>query len=152
MSRKQKSVRRGRPCSVCGRWYMPNPRVGDRQRTCLREECRYTQQRRQQASWRRRNPSYWSARRLRSQLDRAESSQAEEIPRPPPPEVREIPAEVVQSAMGVQAPVILVFLLRLCDRMLQSAMEAQRDEIMEEMRRLSPAAAQSATDSSCRRP
>ncbi len=30
---------RKRPCSICRRWFRPDPRVGDRQHACTKPEC-----------------------------------------------------------------------------------------------------------------
>lgn len=66
---------RKKPCCICRRWYLPDVRVGNRQRTCGRPECREVHQKKRQASWRARNPDYFIARRI--QL-RAASSQKPE--------------------------------------------------------------------------
>jgi len=62
--------RRGRPCSVCRRWFVPDPRVRGKQRTCLRAECRKEQRRRTQASYRRRNEGEEWESQLRSRVER----------------------------------------------------------------------------------
>jgi hypothetical protein len=59
---------RKRPCRVCGRWYWPDPRVGERQCTCGREACRRERKKRTNKDWRRRNADYWRDGRLRSRV------------------------------------------------------------------------------------
>ena len=48
-----------RRCPYCKRLYLPNPRVGDRQRTCGREECRKQHKCQYDADWRKKHPEYF---------------------------------------------------------------------------------------------
>lgn len=75
-----------KPCSVCGRWFFPDPRVGARQRTCG-GECSSARRRRAQAAWRERHPEYWAAARLRAAAERLMASvgQSPEVDMPPSP-------------------------------------------------------------------
>jgi hypothetical protein len=50
-----------RPCCICRRWFVPDRRVGRRQRACSAPTCQITRRTRTQASWRRRNPDYFIA-------------------------------------------------------------------------------------------
>ena len=139
-SRRRK--RRGRPCSICGKWFIADARVRHCQRTCLQAECRAEQERRTRASWSWQNPGYWTERRLGEQVNRLEegrrSSSRKPVMRPPPAEVAEIPADFVQEAMGTKGYVITVLLVRMLFRMTQEAMDGQRHEIMEEIGRMLP--------------
>ena len=47
-----------RPRRECRRWFAPDARVGDRQRTCSRDECQAARREATQASWRARHPEY----------------------------------------------------------------------------------------------
>jgi hypothetical protein len=60
--------RRTRPCCICHRWFFPDNRVGGRQRTCGRPECRQQRRRKMQSAWRARNPDYFTARRLQARM------------------------------------------------------------------------------------
>ncbi len=53
-----------RPCRECLRWFAPDARVGDRQRTCSGKECQGARRVATQASWRARHPEYDLARRI----------------------------------------------------------------------------------------
>ena len=53
-----------RPCTICRRWFQPEPQVTSRQRSCNNPVCRTALRRKTQASWRKRNPDYAVARRL----------------------------------------------------------------------------------------
>ena len=59
-------TRRKRPCSICGRWFAPDPRVGGRQKCCSNPDCQKQRRARTQTAWRRRNPDYMRAYRLES--------------------------------------------------------------------------------------
>jgi|ERR1035437_203584 hypothetical protein len=60
--------RRKRPCCICHHWFLPDNRVGSRQRTCGRPQCRQQRRRRMQAAWRARNSDYFTARRLQARM------------------------------------------------------------------------------------
>ena len=102
--------RRSRKCSACGCWYAADPRVGTRQKTCGREACRKVRKARVQREWSRRNPDYWTERRLREQAARMEGAKGSKpvVGLPPPPEIRRLPLERGRAVLGAEA---LVFLL-----------------------------------------
>ena len=49
-------------CVFCGRYFVPNPRVGDRQKACFREECKRERQARSWKRWFKKNPDYFRGR------------------------------------------------------------------------------------------
>jgi len=59
---------RNRPCAVCGIWFRPNPRLGNRQQTCGLPACKQEWHRRLCARWRKRNPDYDQETRLVDRL------------------------------------------------------------------------------------
>jgi hypothetical protein len=100
-----------RPCRICRDWFMPDPRVGDRQRVCSSPECQAVRRKKTQASWRERNPEYFVARRLKQ---RAEPSPSPSAPPPSPmrvpPPLDRLPWDVAQDEFGVQGANFLGFL------------------------------------------
>lgn len=94
---------RKRPCSICRRWFMPDVRVGKRQRVCSSPECQAERRKKTQAAWRAANPDYFAARRL---AERAAQATEPEQARPPPLRVPapldRLPWDVAQDAFGVQ--------------------------------------------------
>jgi hypothetical protein len=58
-----------RPCRVCGRWFLPDRRAGDRQKVCSRPECQRKRNSRSAAAWRRRNPEHVRGVRLRARVN-----------------------------------------------------------------------------------
>lgn len=49
-------------CLFCGRFFIPDPRVGDRQKACSREQCQKERKKLAQFRWCRRNPKYFADR------------------------------------------------------------------------------------------
>src|SRR6266849_1690604 len=88
-----------RPCRICRRWFVPDGRVGRRQRACSAATCQRARRVQTQASWRRRNPDYFIAHRLQRRR-----LKAEEFPVPPlvlPPPLSQLPWDLAQDAFGV---------------------------------------------------
>ena len=139
------SKRRGRPCSVCGVWFVASPRVRHRQRTCGAKACQRALRARTQADWRRRNPDYWAERRLREQMARMEAGGDPPI-RPPPALLRRIPVDLVQDEIGLKQFVIIVFLARLLQQAAQDEMRSQIVELEAQFGRIRRQAAQDETD------
>lgn len=51
-----------RKCLFCGRFFVPDPRVGNRQKACHREQCQKERKRLAQFKWCRKNPKYFADR------------------------------------------------------------------------------------------
>ena len=49
-------------CVVCKQPFLPDPRVGDRQKVCKRLECQQQRKKMAQARWLRKNPDYFKGR------------------------------------------------------------------------------------------
>ena len=71
-----RATSRKRPCRICRRWFLPNVRLKDRQRTCGASDCQRQWHKRQCAAWNRKNAEYFKAIYLTSKL--------EQITRSPP--------------------------------------------------------------------
>lgn len=102
-----------RPCAVCRRWYLPDPRTRHRQKTCGSDKCRVEWRRRTQARWRTRNPDYAAERRLQLQVEKAEKSKRDVSVRAPPKGMEVVPWEEGQKALGVSGVLFIAFLMRL---------------------------------------
>ena len=123
-----------RPCRECHRWFVPDPRVGARQRTCGRNECQAKRRQKTQASWRERNPSYFIGRRL----DRLPEADVDP-PRVPQP-LRRLPWEVAQDQFGIQGAGFLGCFGRLLVIRRKDQMPGQGTADSGEFRRLPPPA------------
>ena len=116
--------RKKRPCSICGRFFGADPRVGERQRTCG-PACGKKLTQKRQAEWRKRNPDYEAARELRRRLDCAEKDGRVPGERPKSGPVARIPWRTVQTVIGVKQAVVLAFALQLLERGSQTMMAAE---------------------------
>jgi hypothetical protein len=54
-------------CVVCHRWYEPDPRIGEDQLACGREECRKERKAEYDREWRKSNPGYGSGQKVKQQ-------------------------------------------------------------------------------------
>ena len=91
---------RKRPCCICRRWFTIDRRVGRRQRACSSPACQRARRDVTQASWRRRNPDYFHARRLH---DRQLAVGAGTTPAPlvVPPPLSSLAWDLAQDEFGV---------------------------------------------------
>src|SRR5216684_7595554 len=90
---------RKRPCSICRRWFRPDPRVGQRQHSCGKTECQASRRQKTQASWRRRNPGYAIAYRIDQRA--AQTQPAPEPLRLPAP-LNQLPWDLAKDQFGAQ--------------------------------------------------
>ena len=86
-----------RPCRFCRKWFLPDPRVGSRQRACSWAKCQSQRRAETQASWRQRNPEYFIARRI-VERDAAEAPSPLRVPAP----LSKLPWDLAQDQFGVQ--------------------------------------------------
>lgn len=89
---------RKRPCSICRRWFRPDPRIGSRQRACRNPDCQISRRKKKQKAWREAHPDYFAARRI---LDRSTGDRAPEPLRLGPP-LNQLPWDIAQSQFGIQ--------------------------------------------------
>ena len=104
---------RKRPCRICRRWFLPNPRLKSRQMTCGDSRCKTEWHRKKCAEWNRRNPDYFRANYLQKKLEAAE------IPKAPSVKSRmktSLPLEYVQEVIGIQQLIIIEYLAQLLHR------------------------------------
>ena len=146
MGQKRRSVKR--PCRICRRWFIPNPRLGERQKTCGAAECQKQWHKRKCADWNRNNRVYFREIYLRNRLRSADSARSPQssAPRSPPSPASlepvaplDYPRDVVQEVIGAQPLVILEYIVRLLTRGVQEAIRTQCSEMQEEFSRLLPA-------------
>jgi len=139
---------RKRPCRICGRWFNPNPRLGERQKTCGADECQQRWHAKRCALWNRQNRSYFKEIYLRRRLDAGVSPcpspshvstfRMEGSTSPPSVFPLDLPREVIQEVMGGQHAVIIGYILRLLMREVQEVINAQHADIHRGFMRLPP--------------
>ena len=111
---------RKRPCRICRCWFLPNPRLKDRQMTCGQVKCQREWHRRKCAKWNRKNSDYFKANYLQKKIDAATKARGD-------PEVCRykvsasrmqtgMPLEYVKELIGVQHVIIHEYLSQLLNR------------------------------------
>jgi hypothetical protein len=133
MGQKRQSTKR--PCRICKKWFLPNPRLGDRQKTCGTTECQQQWHTRKCTEWNRKNRSYFQENYLKRRLESLDAISPEPTPStsPPPspmPPLQPIPPldyprGVVQEVIGAQQLVIIEFIVRLLKRGVQEVIISQ---------------------------
>lgn len=135
---------RKRPCRICGRWFSPNPRLGERQKTCGADACQQRWHAKKCAVWNRQNRSYFKEIYLRRRLEPCPpplpvSASCKGVSSSPPPvSPLDLPQEVIQEVLGRQHAVIIGYILRLLMREVQEVINAQHADIHRGFRRLPP--------------
>ena len=90
---------RKRPCTICRRWFRPDPRVGERQRACGKPDCQKARRQKTQADWRRRNPDYATAYRLQQRTVKTDPA-ADPLRMTTP--LNQLPWDVAKDQFGAQ--------------------------------------------------
>ena len=128
-----------KPCSICRRWFRPDPRAGKRQRACGQADCQGVHRRKMQAAWRRRNPEYFVARRMQERGTREQPQEPLRLSSP----LSRLPWDVAQSEFGVQGADFLGVMGKVLLRPAQFEFRGHVVDSKEVASTLRPAAAQS---------
>ena len=143
---EQKRLRKKRPCRVCGKWYTPNLRLGDRQQTCGVMECQRRWHAKKCAEWNRKNRAYFREIYLRGRLESvgsdppagtpsfSPSCRINDLPRRSSP--LDLPQEVIQEVIEVKQFIIIEYIVRLLMRGVQEVIHTQLVDKQREIRRL----------------
>ena len=132
------TVCRKRPCRVCRRWFIPNPRLKDRQMTCGDPECKSEWHRRKCAEWNRNNPDYFKENYLQKKLDAAIPSDSASRSLPPKSRVKSgLPLGYIQEVIGIQHLIIIEYFGQLLLKRFQEVIKFQLIENTKQTRRLS---------------
>ena len=70
-----------KPCCICHRWFLPDPRIGDRQRACRRPECQKARKAKSQGRWLALNPDYFVKYRIK-QRNKDDTPDPPRVPAP----------------------------------------------------------------------
>jgi hypothetical protein len=85
-----------KPCRICGKWFRPDVRVGNRQRACGRPECQAMRRKRTQAAWRARNPGYFVDWRIQARFESDQPPEPFRLPHP----LSGLPWDIAQDEFG----------------------------------------------------
>lgn len=111
-----------RPCRVCRRWFTPNPRLKDRQKTCGDPRCKREWHRRKCKEWNKDNPDYFRTNYLQKKLSAAiETEKA-----CPKNRLKSgLPLQYVQEVIGVQHVIIIEYFGQLLVSRFQEVLKGQ---------------------------
>jgi hypothetical protein len=139
------------PCRICRKWFMPHPRVGDRQKTCGDHECMRKWHARKCAEWNRKNRNCAQENHLSNRLalaavekeDAKGISSAAATPKSPvsasrPAAFPRLPRSLIQEVIGVQHFVIIEYVARQLFRSVQEVIKSQHFEITGDLAQLPP--------------
>lgn len=130
-----------RPCKICRKWFLPDVRHQNRQKTCGNPECRKEWHRRQCEKWNNKNSTYFKSNYLAKKLDRINEQPSSDIqkvtvnkePRSMLPQSRiklNLPRGIIKDVIGVKQLVIIEYMIELIVRRYQEAMRVQLAGIM----------------------
>jgi len=105
-----------RPCGICRKWFLPEPRQIGRQQTCGNPACQRELHRRRCREWNRKNRDYFKANYLSAKLERTrdppESSEKTLASVTPPSRVElYLPRGVMVEHIGAKHLVILEYII-----------------------------------------
>ena len=118
------AVRKKRPCCICRRWFLPDAKVGARQRACGAAECQRARHRAADRAWHDRHRDYDRGRRWQAAVDAASAGAPVAVPDRSPP-LAGVPWDVAQDVMSSQAVVILAGVARVLVVWAQDEMRRQ---------------------------
>ena len=103
-------VRIKRPCRICRRWFTPNPRLKDRQKTCGDVLCKREWHRKKCSAWNKENTDYYRTNYLQKKLDEATESKKTSKTHPVKSRLNTgLPHGFVQEVIGIQHLVIIEY-------------------------------------------
>ena len=128
---QQERISKKRPCRICRRWFMPNPRLKDRQMTCGDPKCKKEWHRKKCAEWNKKNSDYFRSNYLHKKLyapshcDKAPQS-GTSPPRPMTSRLKSgLPHQFVQEVIGIQHLIIIEYFGQLLVRRFQEVLKGQ---------------------------
>ena len=116
---------RKRPCRICRRWFLPNPRLKNRQMTCGDACCKTEWHKKKCAEWNRRNADYFKSNYLQKKLEAAGqgvgTSRTPTAKSSPGRTLKSrmktgLPLEYVQEVIGIQQLIIIEYLAQLLNQ------------------------------------
>lgn len=122
----RKMLIRKRPCGICRRWFMPNPRLKDRQKTCGTSQCKREWHRKMCRKWNRENADYFKTNYLQKKLEAATGCSESSKKIPPHSRFKTgLPQRYVQEVISIQHLVIIEYFSQLLYRRFQEVIAKQ---------------------------
>ncbi len=115
-----------RPCTICRKWFQPDVRQKDRQKTCGRAKCQDELHRRNCSNWNKRNKEDSANSYLEKKLEQVEPKIVTENNKEPPPDSVHskvvkislptssfvLPVEIITREYGVRNLLIIQYLVK----------------------------------------
>ena len=115
-----------RPCRICRRWFTPNPRLKDRQKTCGDALCKREWHRKKCSEWNKKNTDYYRANYLQKKLDEAKGSKkTSKILHLKNRLNTGLPHGFVQEVIGIQHLIIIEYFGQLLFRRFQEVLRGK---------------------------
>ena len=134
----QERVLKKRPCRICRRWFMPNPRLKVRQMTCSDPVCKKEWHRRKCKEWNSKNADYFRANYLQKKIDAASQPGTPPSIRPKTRFKSGLPHLLVQEVFEIQHIIIIEYFGQLLVRRFQEVLRSQPTVITRKIERLPP--------------
>ncbi len=129
-----------RPCRICRRWFTPNPRLKDRQKTCGNTKCKREWHKKKCSEWNKENPDYFKANYLQKKLNAASPTESPSNIFPVKSRFKSgLPLLFVQEVIDIQHLVIIEYLAQLLFKRFQEVLREQDAENAKETRQQLPA-------------
>jgi len=132
--------RQKRPCRICRKWFSPDPRLGDRQKTCGAKACQRLWHAKRCAEWNQANRAYFQeihlAHRLQQSQDSGTSPPSASPPSQPCPTIPisanfpRLPRSTIQEVIGAQQLIIIEYVARILFRSVQEVIRSQQFEVI----------------------
>ena len=100
-----------RPCRICRKWFSPDPRVGDRQKTCGAKDCQTKWHAKKCHEWNKKNKAYFKEVYLNKKL--AAINEADPKTVSFSVKSSQLPRKLIQEVIGAQQLVIIEYVNRL---------------------------------------
>ncbi len=115
-----------RPCRICRRWFTPNPKLKDRQKTCGDAKCQREWHRKKCEEWNKRNTDYFKANYLQKKLNAASPSETTSKVLPVKSRFKSgLPLLFVQEVIDIQHLIIIEYLAQLLFKRFQEVLKSQ---------------------------
>ena len=128
-----------RPCRICRRWFTPNPRLKDRQKTCGDALCKREWHRKKCAEWNKKNTDYFRTNYLQKKLNAASPSETSLKILPIKSRFMSgLPLLFVQEVIDIQHLIIIEYLAQLLFKRFQEVLKGQATVNTEQIRQQLP--------------
>jgi len=119
-------IRMKRPCRICRRWFTPNPRVKDRQKTCGGASCKREWHRKKCSDWNKQNTDYYRTNYLQKKLEEETGSKKTSKILPVKSRLKSgLPHNLVQEVIGIQHLIIIEYFGQLLFGRFQEVLRGQ---------------------------